>query len=95
MPEDEGDAPAILPALGNFTLLNEADMAKVKKLWSLKLANGCEISSVLFYDSALSEAVVKFTIHSAQAEDVVAEGIAEGVRAALVADEGATELEAV
>jgi hypothetical protein len=81
----------LLPALGQ-TLLGD-EMGKVKKLFELKCADGCEVSALLLYDSSLSEAVVKFTIHGAAAEDVVGERIGEEVRAALEA-EGAQPLEA-
>jgi hypothetical protein len=81
----------LIPALGQ-TLLSEVDMGKVKKLFSLKCVDGCEVSALLFYDSCLSEAVVKFTIHGAHAEDLVGEGIAEEVRAALEAN-GAVAME--
>jgi hypothetical protein len=56
----------LLPALGHHTLLSsEADMGIVKRLWCRKMCDGAEISAVLYYDSSLSEAVVKLTVRSA------------------------------
>jgi hypothetical protein len=44
----------LLPPLGHHTLLSEeADVGLVKRLWTLKMVDGCEIGAVLLFDSTL------------------------------------------
>jgi hypothetical protein len=79
------------PPVPSETLLTEHSV--VRKLWSLKQRDGCEVSAVLFYLSAISEATIEVTIRGSHGEDVRAGEIAESLRKLLVHD-GATELEA-
>lgn len=84
----------LIPALGQTLLSETDDMGLVKRLWEMKTRDGAEISAILFFDSALGEAVVKLSVHSAHAEDRLAEDLADGLRAALEAN-GAVAMEAV
>jgi hypothetical protein len=74
-----------LPALGSTTLIG-ANMAVVKRLWTLKQANGVELEAFLLYDSSLGEAVVKINVRSSHADEVFAEEAAEKFRQLLVAE---------
>jgi hypothetical protein len=49
----------LIPALGQTLLSETDDMGLVKRLWEMKTRDGAEISAILFFDSALGEAVVK------------------------------------
>jgi hypothetical protein len=83
----------LIPALGQTLLSETDDMGLVKRLWEMKMSDGAEVSAILFFDSALGEAVVKLSVHSAHAEDRLAEELADGLRAALEAN-GAVAMEA-
>jgi hypothetical protein len=84
----------LLPPLGHHTLLSEeADVGLVKRLWTLKMMDGCEIGAVLLFDSTLG-AEIKISIQGSHGEDVRATEIADSLRQFLV-HEGATEPEAV
>ena len=49
----------LIPALGQTLLSETDDMGLVKRLWEMKTRDGAEISAILFFDSALGEAVAK------------------------------------
>ena len=82
----------LLPSLGS-TLISEDELGISKRLYQMRMADGCELECFLLYDSNLG-AVLKLTVKGLHGEDVRAEGIAESLRKVL-AEEGATELEAV
>jgi hypothetical protein len=58
---------------------------KVRKLWKKKLRSGAEIEAQLWFDPAI-EAVLEITVRASQAEDSIAEAIAQGVLAAIEAE---------
>jgi hypothetical protein len=64
------------------TIIGEDRRPVVRKLWKRKRRDGAEISAALWYDSAI-EAVLEITINASQAEDVIAEALANGVLRAL------------
>jgi hypothetical protein len=76
----------LIPALGQTLLSETDDMGLVKRLWEMKMSDGAEVSAILFFDSALGEAVVKLSVRCAHAEDRLAEELADGLRAALEAN---------
>jgi hypothetical protein len=78
------------------TILSEVPVGRseVRRLWKRKLRTGEEVSATVFLDVCLGECTLEITVLAAHANTLVAEGIANGVLAALDAD-GAVPLEAV
>lgn len=72
------------PPPPSATLITQA--ATVRKLWKRKRADGAEVDATIWYHAGLG-ATLEINIHAAHGEAELAEGIADGVRLALDADE--------
>jgi hypothetical protein len=64
--------------------------SEVRKLWKRRLRTGEEVSCVLFIDASLGDATLEISVLSAFANQLLAEGIADGILRGLDAD-GAKE----
>jgi hypothetical protein len=83
----------LIPALGTNQSLLGGEMGSVKKVFELRLPDGCQVVGFVAFDAGLG-AAIKINVNGAHGEDVRAGEIADALRQLLVA-EGATELEAV
>jgi hypothetical protein len=82
----------LIPTLGQ-SLISESEMGISKRLFQMRMADGCEVEAFLLFDSNLG-GVLKIIVKGSHGEDVRCSELAESLRKLLVR-EGATELEAV